>query len=74
VYNGLVEAAAKLEVQLGEPEWFELDREDNVALFSEMLDSFYEQRGEPQLVLVVLRNESLYGRFKNACYKYNAPS
>ena len=47
VYNGLVEAAAKLEVHLGEPEWFELDREDNVTLFAEMLDKFYEQRGEP---------------------------
>jgi hypothetical protein len=74
VYNGLLEAASKLEIQVEEPEWFELDREDNIGLFSEMLERFYEQRGEPQIVLIVLRNDGLYGKYKNICYKYNAPS
>ena len=74
VYNGLLEAASKLGVQVGEPEWFELDREDDTNRFSELLESFYGQRGEPQVVLIVLRNEGLYGKFKNICYRYNAPS
>lgn len=39
-----------------------------------MLERFYEQRGEPQVVLIVLKNDSLYSKFKNICYKYNAPS
>lgn len=38
VYNGLVESAAKLQMQVEEPEWFELDREDNINLFADMLE------------------------------------
>lgn len=26
------------------------------------------------MVVIVLRNDGLYGKFKNICYKYNAPS
>jgi hypothetical protein len=40
VYNGLVEAAGKLEMSCEEPEWFELDREDNITLFSDLLENY----------------------------------
>ncbi len=61
-------------MQIEEPEWIELDREENVEMFAEILAGFHAERGEPQLVLIVLRNENLYGKYKNICYRYNAPS
>jgi aubergine len=34
-----------------------------------MLDAYIKHCGEPQIVVIVLRNENLYARYKAVCYK-----
>ena len=61
-------------MQVEEPEWFELQNEQDTEGFAEMLDYFLESKGLPIIVLIVLRNQHLYNAFKNICYKRNVVS
>jgi hypothetical protein len=61
-------------MQVDEPEWFELQREDDVNGFKRSLEDYKKKKGEPLIVVIVLRNSGLYGMFKNACYSFNVVS
>jgi aubergine-like protein len=73
-YNGLVACSKALNIYVEEPTWFELDREDNTDLFDEYLGTFVKTKGTPLIVMIVLRCEYLYAKYKNICYKYNVVS
>jgi hypothetical protein len=52
-----------------EPQWVELQREEDTSTFERELDNFIKNNSvSPRVVVIVLKNENLYGIYKNICY------
>jgi hypothetical protein len=70
-YNGMAGAAPALGIKVSEPEWLEMEREDDVDYFNDYLVNYIKKFGEPQIVVIVLSNERIYGKYKAICYKHD---
>lgn len=68
-FTTMVQASEKLGIVIEEPEWFELDREDNIDQFSHLLKGYIQECGQPLIVVIILRAEYLYAKLKTVCYK-----
>jgi hypothetical protein len=74
LYQTMVEASGKLNMEVGEPYWIELSSEADVVTFEAHISDFLKYSGMPTICLIVLKNDKQYINFKNICYKYNVIS
>lgn len=54
-----------------EPYWLELDREDNYEMLFSELCYYMTNYGAPIIVLIILRNSKHYKYIKLQCYQFN---
>lgn len=71
LYQAMVQSCKSLNMMVEEPAWFELEYEGDTTTFNSKLQDFIRSYGEPIIVVIVIKNESLYNAYKNICYSQN---
>lgn len=74
LYQQMVQSCKGLNMMVEEPTWFELDYEGNTNQFNELLQEYVAAKGEPMIVLIILKFEHNYNAYKNICYSQNVVS
>ena len=67
VYDGIVQSARELDINVAEPHWIELYKEDGMSSVEEELQYYMTGTGSyrfPKMLVLVLKRENLYDQYK----------